>query len=330
MARPERPIIGRLVEVRRVTASSEVTGRIIEMPVEEGSSVSGGETVLARVDDIWSRLAMERYRAQCASTQARLDYEQSELQRIEALRDQSAASESEMDEKRAVVAELQAKLLELSTATEEESEKQLRSVIHAPFDGTVVVKHAELGEHVTPGSPIVDIVSRGQADARLMVPEAMVNFISLQQPLTILIDPLGDSCIGRVVSITPLGASASRTFPVRIRLDDQGGRLKVGMSVTATIPVGGERTALVVPKDAVLIRPDGSTVWAITTDSQSNVHTVHPVPVTVSIRMEEEYAVVPETAEGRKRLVSGAQVVIEGAERLLPGCEVTIVTLNGE
>ena len=329
-ARPERPIIGRLVEVRRGTASSEVTGRIIELPVEEGSSVTGGETVLARVDDIWAKLAIDRYDAQHKSTQSRLDYEQSELKRLEAVRVRSAATESEVDEKRTVVAELQAKLLEIDAIKEEESEKQDRSVIRAPFDGTVVVKHAELGEHVTQGSPIVDIVSRGQVDARLMVPEAMVNFISLEQALAILVDPLEEHFVGKVVSVTPLGASASRTFPVRVRLDDRDGRLKAGMSVTATIPVGRERKSLVVPKDAVLIRPDGSTVWTVTADSQTDVKTVHPVPVTVSIRMENEYAVVPETAEGRKLLISGAQVVIEGGERLMPDGEVTIVTLNGD
>jgi hypothetical protein len=46
--------------------------------------------------------------------------------------------------------------------------------------------------------------------------------------------------------------------------------------------------------------------------------------------MEREYAVVPETARGRELLTDGTQVVIEGAERLMPGQDVAIVTFNGE
>ena len=102
----------------------------------------------------------------------------------------------------------------------------------------MVAKHAELGGHVSPGTPIVDIVSRGQVDARLMVPESVINLIRVDQALPIRVDPLGEEVRGKVVSVTPYGPTASRTFPVRVRLDDQEGRLKVGMSVTAMIATG--------------------------------------------------------------------------------------------
>lgn len=330
MAQPQRPIIGRLVEVRRVTVSSEVSGKILKFPVEEGTTVVGDQTVLAVVDDIWCRLALQRCRAQLAATQAQLDFEESELERIQGLRERGAGTESEVEQKQAAVAELSAKLDEITATMEEESEKQQRSEILAPFDGTVVSKHAERGEHVAPGSPIVDIVSRGEIDAQLMVPESIVNLLHVDQTLPVLIDPLGEEVAGRVVSITPLGASASRTFPVRVRLDDQAGQLKVGMSVTAMIATGPQRPGLVVPQDAVLVRPDGSTVWAVTAGKEPQAREVRPVPVTIDVRMEHEYAIVPETAEGRELLVAGTQVVIEGAERLMPGQQVTIVTLNGE
>jgi len=330
VAQPQKPIIGRLVEVRRVTASSEVSGKIIELPVEEGTAVDGGRTVLARVDDIWCKLALERCRAQLASTQAKLDFETAELKRVERLRGKNVITLSQAEQERAAVAELQAKLTEIGATIDEEIEKQQRAVILAPFDGTVVLKHAELGEHVTPGSPIVDIVSRGQIDARLMVPESVINHIRVDQTQSIVIDPLGEEVSGRVVSITPVGASASRTFPVRVRLDDQTGRLKAGMSVTAMIATGPGRQALVVPKDAVIVRPDGSTVWAAVAGEQPQTTQVQPAPVKIDVRMETEYAVVPETAQGRKLLVGGARVVIEGAERLMPGQPVTIVTLDGE
>ena len=326
---PQRPIIGRLVEVRKVTVASEVTGKIIDIPVEEGTPVVAGETVLARVDDVWCRLTLERCRAQVASAEAKLKYELVELERHKQLTDRKAVSQSELESQQATVDELRAVLDEAKAAVEEGSERITRSVILAPFDGTVVVKHAELGGHVTSGTPIVDVVSRGQMDARLMVPESLVNLISVGQPLPIRVDPLGEEIAGKVVLVTPYGPTASRTFPVRVRLDDQGGRLKVGMSVTALIATGPEREALVVSKDAVLVRPDGSTVWVAVSRKQEQLAEVQPVPVTISARMPEEYAVEPETDQGRKLLAPGAQVVVEGAERLMPKQQVRIVTLDG-
>ena len=327
---PRRPIIGRLIEVRMVTVASEVTGKIIGLPVEEGTPVTAGKTVLAQIDDVWSRFALERCRAQVMSTEAKLKYELLELERHKQLTGKKVIPQSELESQQATVAELQANLAQAKVAVEEESERINRSAILAPFDGAVVAKHAELGGHVSPGTPIVDVVSRGQVDAMLMVPESAINRIDVGQVLPIRIDPLAEEVPGKVVSLTPYGPTASRTFPVRVRLDDQGGRLKVGMSVTASIATGPETEALVVSKDAVLVRPDGSTVWVAVTGDDGRDAEVHPVPVTISARVQDEYAVEPETDKGRKLLTAGTRVVVEGAERLMPGQPVRIITLGGK
>ena len=330
LIQPQRAIVGRLVEIRKVTVAAEVTGKIKKVLVEEGTPVVKDKTVVARIDDVWSRLAERRCRAQIASTDAKLQYELAELDRQERLSEKNVTSKSELQSQQAAVGELQALLKEANVRLEEESERTLRCEIRAPFDGTVVLKHAEEGQHVSPGSPIIDIVSRGEIDARIMVPESVINFVSLDKVLPIRVDPLGEEAPGKVVSVTPYGLSASRTFPVRVRLDDQQGRLKVGMSVTAIIATGPQREALVVAKDAVLVRPDGSTVWVAAAGREGDATEVQPVPVTISVRTPSEYAVEPETMEGRKRLVSGARVVIEGAERLMAGQQVRIVTLDGK
>jgi RND family efflux transporter MFP subunit len=322
---PENSIIGRLIEVRKVTVASEVTGKIVEMPIEVGESVVANQTVLARVDDIWPRLAVDRMRAQAESIEAQLQYLQVELQRSEQLSERAAITDSELEARRTAVKESQARLAEAQAGLEEEGERILRSTILAPFDGVVVEKLAELGGHLSAGTPIVEIVSSGQVDARLMVPESAINRIELGQSLPILVDPLGEEFEGTVVSVTPYGPSASRTFPVRVRLDDQQGRLKIGMSVTARVAVGAPREALVVSRDAVLVRPDEATVWITQSCGDSEI-TAEPVPVTITARMRDLYAIEPETDKGREQLTEGTTVVIEGAERLTPGQPVRIVT----
>ena len=77
--------------------------------------------------------------------------------------------------------------------------------------------------------------------------------------------------------------------------------------------------------------PDYSdpSVWVALPAGEPKVAEAQPVPVTVSARMPEEYAVEPETSQGRELLVAGVQVVVEGAERLLPGQRVRIDPLDG-
>jgi RND family efflux transporter MFP subunit len=285
---------------------------------------------VARVDDVWARLALERSRAQVGTIEAQLDYELLELKRHEQLVSRNAVSRSELDSRQAKVTELQSRLAEMKAAVAEETQRIERSEIAAPFDGTVVAMHVELGGYVSPGTPIVDVVSRGRVDAKLMVPESVINVIRVGQTLPIQIDALGEEVPGTVVSVTPYGPSASRTFPVRVRLDDQDGRLKVGMSVTAHITTGAKRDALVVSKDAVLVRPDGSTVWVAVTPEGGEAAEVQPVPVKVGVRLRDEYSVEPETDRGRELLAAGATVVIEGAERLSPGQQVRIVRLRSD
>lgn len=338
---PQRSIIGRLVEVRKVTVASEVTGKIIDLPVDRGTPVVAGKTVLARVDDVWCGLAAERSKAQVdsakaqlASAQSQLAYQEAELRRETRLSQTNVVTDSELESRQAMVLELEAKaaeaeaaLAEAEATLKEQTERVSRSVILAPFDGTVVEKLAELGGYLSEGDPIVEIVSRGQVDSQLMVPESMINLIELDQVLPIRIDPLAEEVRGTVVSVTPYGPAASRTFPVRVRLDDRGGRLKVGMSVTASIATEAEREALVVSGDAVLVRPDGSTVWVTVPAAKGEDVQVQPVPVTITARMPTEYAIEPETEAGRRLLGDGTSVVIEGAERLTPGQPVRIVAL---
>lgn len=327
---PRRSIVGRLTEVRKVTVASEVKGKVVKMPVEVGSPVVGDETLLAQIDDTWCRLAIQQNRARVDSTQAQLDFELQELNRLNQLAGRNAITASELESKRAKVTELRANLVEFKAAVEEQNERIARSQILAPFDGTVVAKLVELGGHVAEGTPIVEVVSRGQVDALLMVPESVVNRMQVDEELSVRIDALDETATGKVVSVTPYGPTASRTFPVRVRLDDENGRLKVGMSVTALIPTGPETEALVVSKDAVLVRPDGSTVWVARLQDEGAGAEVLPVPVAVRVRLPDEYSVEPETDAGRRLLTAGATVVIEGAERLTPNQKVRVVRLNGD
>jgi len=97
-ARRRVMVVGRLMEVKRSTVASEVEGKVVELLAPAGRDVVGGETVIARVDPVWSKLAVEEAQADLAAAKATAQQSSNELKNLEALAQRSAADPQEIDE----------------------------------------------------------------------------------------------------------------------------------------------------------------------------------------------------------------------------------------
>lgn len=324
---PTRTLVGDLVAVHSTTVPTEVAGKIIEMSVEEGAKVKGGETVLARIDDTWTTLEAERIAAQIAEKKATLNFERSDYVRYMNLLERNAVSQSQATQKQSLMEELQAAVAQLEVMLQETKERKSRLEIRAPFDGTVITKQAELGEYLSIGSEIVEIVSTGRIYAQVMVPEELLPLLEIGDPIAIVVDSVNKELQGKVASINAQGSAASRTFPVRIELDDLDGKLLPGMGVSAFVPVTRESTHLLAPRDAVLTKPDESTIWALVPnqkDAAGGTFVAQPIPVRILSHTRSAYAIVCQRDVDRDLVKPGVQVVTEGLERLIPGAIVRV------
>jgi multidrug efflux pump subunit AcrA (membrane-fusion protein) len=140
--------------------------------------------------------------------------------------------------------------------------------------------------------------------------------VSLGRSIEVVVEALAVEASGKVVGINPRGSNAARTFEVKVRLDDQGGKLKPGMSVLARIPTGEMVEVLTLPRDAVIHSANGPMTWA----EMNGV--AAPVPLDVLFAHDGGYAVHAGGGAGGQAqvlLVDQQRVVIEGAERLFPG-----------
>ena len=318
-------LVGRLREVRRSVVAAEVTGKIVEMLVDAGDVVTGGRTVLARIDSVWSkhRLALAEANlaaawSEEAEARAVLVKSTSDLEQIQNLVENNATSDREYKEALAVFEADEARLKGASARIRAaESERDLvqseyeKLTILAPFDGVVVAKMVEVGEWADKGTAVAEIISRGSIDAVIDVPERMINSIKVGIEVPVFVEALSKEVTGQVEAIIPAGAAASRTFPVKIRIDDQGGRLKAAMSVVVRVPTSEKIQAVTVPRDAVLQSPRGPYVW-ISAAGRGPVPVARSVPVKVLFGKGDRYAV---HAGGQQ--LGRAEVVIEGGERIL-------------
>jgi len=314
-------LVGRLMELKRAVIASEVEGRLVELLTPAGRTVVGGQTVIARVDPIWSELAVEEAKADLASAEATAGQSSRELEHLESLALRNAADPQAVDDARAKAEADAAKVLALKALLHRAIETNKRVEIIAPFDGTVSKKLTEQGQWVDSGGAVVEVVSRGLIDAVIDVPEQFISAVGVGTPVEVTIDPLGETVSGEVIAVNPDGSNPSRSFPVKIRLDDRGGLLKVGMSVTAKVPVNVEKEYVVVPRDAVQYGANGPQVWmsVVMPGSAPGAMPVGlPMDVEVIFGQGEVFAVraMPKT-EGMD-LLPGMEVVVEGAERLWP------------
>lgn len=310
-------VIGRLREVRRVTVTAEVEGKITKLAVNEGDTVKGGETRIAQIDEVWANLKVKAADADVAAAQAELDQAGSDFKQLELLRKAGSAKAKEVEDQQTLLAANQARLDSALAQRDRARTEAQRAAIVAPFDGAVSRTLVEVGQWVDPGDGVIEMISTGEIDAVVDVPERFVNALTVGDEVEVKLPSINQEVIGRIVSVRPDGTTASRTFPVKIRLPDLGGMLRAGMSVEAQVPVSRKGEFITVPRDAVLFAAGGAAVW-YAAQMGGPTPAALPEPVTVLFGVGERYAVEPLPGGQRPALTEGTRVVIEGAERLFP------------
>lgn len=320
-----RTVIGRIEPARRSRVAAEEAGRIVQAPPEPGLPVEAGQ-VLAKIDDTIlqahlasGEAAVTEAEARIQEHQAQLDLSERNYQRVQELRSRQAAQEKEVADARSTMEADRARF-ELAQAQLRGAQAQLglmqarvaKTRVVAPFDGFVVTKGTELGQWVEPGGIVSELVEIRRVKARLNVAQELVPHVDAEGVIALHVDALDETREAPLFSIVPDADPQSRTFVVLVKLDNEGGALKPGMSVSADLPTGRKETVLMVPRDAVQATPTGSIVYA----HRGGVAAL--VPVRVRFGHGDRFAVEGELREGE-------EVVIEGNERLRPGQPLKVV-----
>ena len=244
---------GYVVARRLATISSKVTGRVIEILVEEGMNVDAGQ-VLARLDDSTARAQLALVQSQLnsarntlAETQVRLDEARRTLKRVTELQQQKLTSQADLDaadaEVKALAARLEAGRGEVTVAERQVAVAQQNLddfVIRAPFAGVVVSKDAQPGEMISPVSAgggftrtgICTIVDMDSREIEIDVNEAYINRVEAGQHANAKLDAYPDWSIpAHVINIVPTADRQKATVRVRMAFDQLDPRILPDMGV---------------------------------------------------------------------------------------------------
>ncbi|MGA3283480.1 MAG: efflux RND transporter periplasmic adaptor subunit [Verrucomicrobiota bacterium] len=261
---------------REATVSSKVTGKVVEVLIEEGMKVKEGQ-ILARLDDTNIKAGLEVAQAQLASakaalaeTEAQLKNADQEFQRTTELAKQHIASQSDLDLTESNAKSLQAHLaqqkLDVVVAERQVTTWQQQMddmVIRAPFDGVVTTKDAQPGEMISPVSAgggytrtgIGTVVDMNSLEIEIDVNESYINRVEPGQPVEATLDAYPDWKIPcKVIAIIPTADRQKSTVKVRVGFDQLDPRILPDMSVKVAFRgVKGVTAirAVMVPKSAV-------------------------------------------------------------------------------
>ena len=337
---------GYVVARRMATVSSKVTGKVLEVMIEEGQKVAAGD-IMARLDPVdanaqralaASQLAAAR--SEIGSVQAQLNEAESNAVRMDRLVREKLVSTSQNEQ---AIAERDALRAQLSTAERnaQVAESRLRiaeqdvdnTVVRAPFAGVVIAKAAQPGEIVSPLSAgggftrtgIGTIVDMDSLEVEVEVGEAFIGRVQPKMPVEATLNAYPDWKIpAEVIAIIPAADRGKATVKVRIALKVRDPRIVPDMGVRVSFleparpaQVAAEPPGVLAPAAAIASR-DGKDVAFVVADE------------TVSQRSLRLGRALGDDREVLDGLAGGDTVVLDPPRNLSDGTRVRIAAASSD
>lgn len=316
-----RHVVDRIKSTGQLTAKAEasiaaqVNGQVTELLVREGEAVAAGDVLLV-IDPERFRLEVANARAQVAEATAELAVATRNYQRTRSLSQGNAASEARLDEDRTRQS-LARSAKDGAEARLGLAERALQdSSVRAPFSGLIARRYVSVGEYLTVGMALYDLVALDPIEVEFTLSEIDSSRVELGDPVEVSIAPYPDETFTAQVSvISPTIDPRTRTLRVKAELPNPDGRIRPGLFAHVDLGVSERENAVVVSEDAVIQRSDGAVVFRV--DANERVE-----------RVKVETGVIGEGwIEIQQGLRPSDVVVVRGQSRLDDG---VTVSLRGE
>lgn len=269
----------------------QVGGKLQKRLVDVGSPVRAGQ-VLARLDPADQALNL-------AAVEAELSLAQAEAERYRTLKARNFVSQTALDGKETA---LKAARAQAELARNQRGYTDLL----ADQAGVIARVEAEVGQVVAPGQTVLRLARPDQPEAAFDLPESRMGKLRVGDRVQVRLWADGERDYpGQIREIGAVADAATRTYPVRVRIESADPALKLGMSATVSVDMPG--AGLRLPGGAIFQQGDQPAVWVVGQDDKVSLR---PVQV---LAWEEGYARIGGGLQG------GERVVVAGAHKLAPG-----------
>ncbi|MBP7148161.1 MAG: efflux RND transporter periplasmic adaptor subunit [Acidobacteria bacterium] len=289
---------GSVEPFRRVSPGTKIMGRVESVLVREGDAVRQGQ-VLARLDSRDLAAAVEQARAALAMAEANLENSRAQYNRITELHGRGSATGKNLEDATAGFRVAQASVQQAKANVSAAEVMLGYAEIAAPIPGFVTQKSIEAGDMASPGMPLFTVEDLARVKVLVQVPEQDMAGLAEGGPATLELAGNSRRIAAKIDRIVPAGDPRSRTFEVRLVLDNPGGELRSGSFARALFPVGTRRT-LTLPASAVVERGQLRGVFVIERDGAARLRWIRTgraadgrVEVLSGMSAGERYVVTP-------------------------------------
>ena len=235
-----------------------VPGRIVKAHVNLGEAVKAGQT-LAVLDSLEVGEAHSAWlQARTAQALAKADFERAEMLHTDQIiaRKDHLRSHAEYEKSKAALAAAADRLRMLGVSPSPSSDGKAVSAfpLTTPFAGTVIEKHAILGELAQPDKALYTVadLSKLWIEANLFEKDLGRVRAGADAVVTVAAYP-GEAFLGRLTYIAAVVDKETRTVQARVEVANPDGRLKPEMFATAAVRTGGRGKGLLLPEEAVVL-----------------------------------------------------------------------------
>ena len=241
--------VGTARAVNGTQLTTEAAGIVTEIRFNSGDMVEKGD-ILLRLDDATDRAELQSLRA--AAELARL-----ELDRSKRLNQQGSISKAELDRS-------QSQADQATGALNAQQARVNQKTIRAPFSGQLGIRQVDLGEYLSPGTPVVSLQQLDPVYVEFSLPEQRLASINLEMTIQAEVDAWpGEQFAGQITAMEPGINPGTRNFTIQATLDNPDHKLRAGMFARVNIDLGDAEELLAIPQTAVSYNPYGNAVFVV-------------------------------------------------------------------
>lgn len=306
---PKMDVTGSVISLNDSNIASEVEGVLVSV-LEVGTSVAKGD-VIAEIEDRLLSVSLRQAGAALKRLKADLPRRQADVVRYEGLAKNDNASKARLEEVIALRDILLEDIASAEAAHDRAKDNFDRAKIRAPFSGMIVAKNANIGEYISVGSSVVQLVDTKSIEIALPSPISVTPYLATGQEIPVQYGTIATQL--QVRAVVPVGDYVSRQVEVRLTPNDAA-NWTVGAPVTVSLPRNAPALKVAVPRDAVVRKANLFYLFRVTDTNTAE-------QIKIDIGSLDGLWISPER-EGI--LSAGDQIIIRGAERLQDGQSVSV------
>ncbi len=246
---PTAEAVGTFRAINGTDLSTEVGGIVRAIHFQSGQRVSRGDELLA--------LDTEADEAELEQFEAALRLAELELARQQRLLAQNSVSEAEVERRVSEVEQARAQVAAQNARIHQK-------IIRAPFDGVVGIRQVDLGQYLSPGTPVVSLQALDPIHLNFTLPERRLAEVHNGAELQVRVDTYADDIFsGSITALEPRIRESTRTFEVQSTLDNPDEKLRPGMFGRVELSLGEPQTLIVVPQTAIRFSTYGNSVFVL-------------------------------------------------------------------